>query len=137
MRFVRAFFEAGKPVAAICHGPWTLIEAGRGARATVTTWPSHPDGPDERRGEWVDEEVVADQGLVTSRKPDDIPQFNAKMIEEFAEGIHEVAAGRGGGVAAGRGGADGVRVGGGSEQKPGRGRPAGGTARSALRPASA
>lgn len=89
VRFVRAFFEAGKPVAAICHGPWTLIEAGvvRGRR--MTSWPSIRTDLRNAGADVVDEAVVVDRGLVTSRKPEDIPQFNAKMIEEFAEGIHE------------------------------------------------
>jgi protease I len=89
LRFVRAFFEAGKPVAAICHGPWTLIDAGvvRGRR--MTSWPSIRTDLRNAGANVVDEPVVVDRGLVTSRKPDDIPQFNAKMIEEFAEGVHE------------------------------------------------
>jgi protease I len=89
VRFVRAFFEAGKPVAAICHGPWTLINAGvvRGRR--MTSWPSVSTDLTNAGAKWTDEAVVVDRGLVTSRKPDDIPQFNAKMIEEFAEGVHE------------------------------------------------
>jgi len=86
--FVRDFFEAGKPVAVICHGPWMLVEAGvvRGRR--VTSWPSLQTDIRNAGGEWVDEQVVVDQGLVTSRKPDDLPAFNEKMIEEFAEGTH-------------------------------------------------
>src|SRR2546421_8395891 len=85
---VKAFFDAGKPVAAICHGPWTLIDAGvvRGRR--LTSWPSVRTDLKNAGADWVDEAVVVDQGLVSSRKPDDIPQFNAKMIEEFAEGRH-------------------------------------------------
>jgi protease I len=87
--FIRQFFEQGKPVAAICHGPWTLVEADvvRGRR--LTSWPSLKTDIGNAGGEWVDEEVVVDRGLVTSRKPDDLPAFNAKMLEEFAEGIHE------------------------------------------------
>jgi len=87
--FVKSFFEAGKPVAAICHGPWTLVEADvvRGRR--VTSYPSIKTDLRNAGAEWVDQEVVVDNGLVTSRKPDDIPAFNAKMIEEFAEGRHE------------------------------------------------
>jgi protease I len=88
VEFVRAFFDAGKPVAAICHGPQTLIEADvvRGRR--MTSYPSVKKDLMNAGAEWVDEPVVVDNGLVTSRKPDDIPQFNAKMIEEFAEGVH-------------------------------------------------
>jgi protease I len=84
--FVRAFFEQGKPVAAICHAPWTLIEADvvRGRR--LTSYPSVKTDLQNAGAEWVDEEVVVDAGLVTSRKPDDIPAFNEKMLEEFAEG---------------------------------------------------
>jgi protease I len=86
--FIRGFFEQGKPVAAICHGPWTLVEAGVVRNRTLTSWPSIQTDIRNAGGKWVDEEVHADQGLVTSRKPDDIPAFNAKMIEEFAEGKH-------------------------------------------------
>jgi protease I len=87
--FVRAFHDAKKPIAAICHGPWTLIDAGvvRGRR--MTSWPSLRTDLRNAGADWVDEEVVTDQGLVTSRKPDDIPAFSRKMIEELAEGIHE------------------------------------------------
>ena len=86
---VRDFFQAKKPVAAICHGPWTLIEAGvvRGRR--VTSWPSLRTDLQNAGATWVDEEVVTDQGIVTSRKPDDIPAFSRKVIEEVAEGRHE------------------------------------------------
>ena len=86
--FVRRFFEEGKPVAAICHGPWTLIDAGvvRGRR--VTSWPSLRTDLRNAGANWTDEQVIVDNGLVTSRKPDDIPAFNRKMIEEFAEGEH-------------------------------------------------
>jgi protease I len=86
--FVRDFFEQGKPVAAICHGPWTLVEAGVVRGRKLTSWPSIQTDIRNAGGNWVDEEVHVDQGLVTSRKPDDIPAFNAKMIEEFAEGKH-------------------------------------------------
>lgn len=88
LQFVRAFFEAGKPVAAICHGPWTLIDAGvvRGRR--VTSYESIQSDLKNAGAQWVDQEVVVDNGLVTSRKPDDLPAFNRKMIEEFAEGRH-------------------------------------------------
>lgn len=87
--FVRAFFSEGKPVAAICHGPWLLVEAGVLRGRTVTSWPSLQTDIRNAGGDWVDREVVTDEGLVTSRKPDDIPAFSAKMVEEFAEGIHQ------------------------------------------------
>ena len=86
--FVRDFFEAGKPVAVICHGPWTVVEAGVVKGRKLTSWPTLQTDIRNAGGRWVDQEVVVDQGLVTSRKPDDIPAFNAKMIEEFAEGTH-------------------------------------------------
>jgi len=86
--FVRAFFEAGKPVGAICHGPWLLVEADVARGRRVTSYPSIRTDLKNAGAEWVDQEVVVDQGLVTSRKPDDIPAFNAKLIEEFAEGRH-------------------------------------------------
>jgi deglycase len=86
--FVKAFFDAGKPVAAICHAPWTLIEAGVVKGRTLTSWPSVKTDLVNAGANWVDEEVVVDNGLVTSRKPDDIPAFNEKMLEEFAEGTH-------------------------------------------------
>jgi protease I len=89
VQFVRDFFEAGKPVAAICHGPWVLVEAGVVRGRKLTSWPSIQTDVRNAGGNWVDEEVVVDSGLVTSRKPDDIPAFNKKMIEEFAEGVHE------------------------------------------------
>ena len=87
--FVRSFFEAGKPVGAICHAPWTLIEAGVVEGRTVTSWPSLETDLRNAGAEWVDEEVHVDRGLVTSRKPDDLAAFNAKIVEEFAEGVHE------------------------------------------------
>jgi protease I len=87
-QFVRKFFEAGKPVAAICHGPWLLIDAGVVKGRTVTSWPSIRTDLANAGASVVDQEVVVDRGLVTSRKPDDIPAFNRKMIEEFAEGTH-------------------------------------------------
>jgi deglycase len=87
--FIRAFFDAGKPVAAICHAPWTLVEAGVVKDRKLTSWPSLQTDIRNAGGNWVDEEVVVDQGLVTSRKPDDLDAFNAKMVEEFAEGKHE------------------------------------------------
>ena len=86
VNFVRGFVEAGKPIAAICHGPWTLIEAGAVKGRTVTSWPSLKTDLTNAGAEWVDSEVVTDSGLVTSRKPEDIPAFNQKMIEKFAEG---------------------------------------------------
>jgi protease I len=86
--FVHDFFEAGKPVAAICHGPWVLVEANVVRGRMLTSWPTVQTDIRNAGGDWVDKEVVVDQGLVTSRKPDDIPAFNAKMIEEFAEGKH-------------------------------------------------
>jgi protease I len=86
--FVREFFEQSKPVAAICHGPWTLIEANVIRGRTVTSWPSLKTDIKNAGGQWVDEEVHVDQGLVTSRKPADLPAFCAKAIEEFAEGTH-------------------------------------------------
>ena len=87
--FVRDFFEQGKPVGVICHGPWMLVEAGvvRGRR--VTSWPSLRTDIRNAGGNWVDEEVVVDTGLVTSRKPGDLPAFNKKIVEEFCEGRHE------------------------------------------------
>ena len=86
--FTRAFFEAGKPVAAICHGPWTLIEADVVGGRTLTSWPSLRTDIRNAGGEWVDEEVHVDSGLTTSRKPEDLDAFCAKVIEEIAEGIH-------------------------------------------------
>ena len=88
VRFVREFFDAGKPVAVICHGPWTLIETGMVKGRRMTSYPSLATDLRNAGAQWVDEEVVVDNGLVTSRKPDDIPAFNRKMIEEIAEGIH-------------------------------------------------
>jgi protease I len=84
VQFVRAFFDAGKPVAAICHGPWPLIEAGAVRGRTVTSWPSLKTDLTNAGANWVDQEVVSDKGLVTSRKPADIPAFNRAMIELFA-----------------------------------------------------
>ena len=89
VRFLREFFEAGKPVGAICHAPWMLIEAEVVDGREVTSFPSLHTDIRNAGGDWVDEEVVVDSGLVTSRKPDDIPAFNAKIVEEFAEGVHE------------------------------------------------
>jgi deglycase len=92
IEFVRAFARAGKPIAAICHGPWTLIDAGAVQGRRLTSWPSLQNDLRNAGAEWVDAPVVTDQGLVTSRKPDDIPEFCRKMIEEFAEGRHQRAA---------------------------------------------
>jgi protease I len=89
VRFTRAFFEAGKPVAAICHGPWTLIDAGVVRGRTVTSWPSLETDLRNAGAEWVDEEVHVDSGLVTSRKPEDLPAFCDKLVEEFCEGVHD------------------------------------------------
>jgi protease I len=87
--FVRAFYDSGKPMAVICHGPWVLVEAGIVRGRKLTSWPTLQTDIRNAGGEWVDQEVVTDGGLVTSRKPDDIPAFNKKMLEEFAEGTHE------------------------------------------------
>lgn len=87
--FVSDFMEEGKPVAAICHGPWTLIETGYLQDKKMTSWPSLKTDLENAGALWVDEEVVVDEGLVTSRKPDDLPAFCQKMIEEIAEGVHE------------------------------------------------
>jgi len=87
--FVRAFFDAGKPVAAICHAPWTLIDAEVVDGRTMTSYPSLRTDLKNAGATWVDKEVVVDNGLVTSRNPNDLPAFNRKMVEEFAEGVHE------------------------------------------------
>jgi protease I len=89
VRFVREFHDAGKPIAAICHAPWLLVEADvvRGRR--VTSYPSLKTDLRNAGAEWVDEEVVVDDGIVTSRSPKDLPAFNAKVLEEFGEGIHD------------------------------------------------
>lgn len=99
LEFVRAFFEEGKPVAAICHGPWTLIDAGVVEGRRMTSYPSIRKDLENAGAEWTDLEVVVDDGLVTSRKPEDLPAFNAKMIEEISEGQHapsgsDIGAGR-------------------------------------------
>jgi protease I len=86
---VRGFFEQAKPVGVICHGPWTLVEADVLRNRKITSWPSLRTDIRNAGGNWVDEEVVVDEGLVSSRKPDDLPAFCAKIVEEFAEGVHE------------------------------------------------
>jgi protease I len=88
LRFVRDFFAAGKPVGVICHGPWTLLEAGVLEGRTLTSWPSLRTDLRNAGAEWVDEQVHVDQGLVSSRRPDDLDAFNAKLVEELAEGVH-------------------------------------------------
>jgi protease I len=99
VRFVRDFVEQGKPVGAICHAPWMLIEAGVVRDRTVTSWPSLTTDLRNAGAKRVDRQVVVDDGLVTSRKPDDIPAFNKKLIEEFAEGRHEAQAAKTGAAA--------------------------------------
>jgi len=89
VQFVRSFFEQNKPIAAICHGPWTLINAGAVKGRKMTSWPSLQFDLQNAGANWVDQQVVVDNGLVTSRKPDDIPAFNKKMIEEFQEAKHQ------------------------------------------------
>ncbi|HEU4578933.1 MAG TPA: type 1 glutamine amidotransferase domain-containing protein [Polyangiaceae bacterium] len=86
LEFVRSFVQAGKPIAAICHGPWTLIDADAVRGRKLTSWPSLRKDLENAGAEWVDEEVVVDHRLITSRKPDDLPAFNQKLIEELAEG---------------------------------------------------
>jgi protease I len=89
VEFTRQFFEQGKPVGVICHGPWMLVEARVVRGRKVTSWPSLRTDIQNAGGNWVDQEVVVDEGLVTSRKPDDLPAFNEKIVEEFCEGRHE------------------------------------------------
>jgi protease I len=89
--FLQRAFSEGKPVGVICHGPWTLVEADLVRDRTLTSWPSLQTDIRNAGGRWVDEEVVVDEGLVSSRKPDDLPAFCAKIAEEFAEGRHAVA----------------------------------------------
>jgi protease I len=91
VEFVKHFTEAGKPVAAICHGPWTLIEAGAIRGRTMTSWPSLKTDLKNAGATWVDKEVVSDKGLVTSRKPDDLPAFNREMIRLFSEATESEA----------------------------------------------
>ncbi len=86
--FIKEFFDAGKPVAAICHGPWTLIDAGQAQGRTITSWPSIKTDLINAGAKWVDREVVNENGLVTSRKPDDIPAFNREMIALFGEQVN-------------------------------------------------
>jgi protease I len=89
--FVARFAQTRRPIASICHGPWVLVETGIVKGRTITSWPSLRTDVENAGGTWVDEQVHVDRGLVTSRKPDDLPAFNAKAIEEFAEGAHRDA----------------------------------------------
>jgi protease I len=91
IQFLRRAFAEGKPVGVICHGPWTLVEADLVRGRTLTSWPSLQTDIRNAGGSWVDEEVVVDEGLTSSRKPDDLPAFCARIVEEFAEGAHDVA----------------------------------------------
>jgi protease I len=91
IRFLQDFFKTGKPVGVICHGPWTLVEADLVRGRTLTSYASIQTDIRNAGGTWVDEEVVVDEGLVSSRNPDDLPAFCAKIVEEYAEGAHDVA----------------------------------------------
>jgi protease I len=91
VRFLQDFFSEAKPVGVICHGPWTLVEGDLVRDRKITSWPSLKTDIRNAGGRWVDEEVVVDQGLVSSRRPEDLPAFCAKIVEEFREGRHEVA----------------------------------------------
>src|SRR5206468_2519235 len=91
LEFLRQAFAEGKPVGVICHGPWTLVEADLVRERRLTSWPSLKTDIRNAGGDWVDEEVVVDEGLVSSRNPDDLPAFCSKIVEEFCEGEHEVA----------------------------------------------
>jgi protease I len=88
VQFVKRFVESGKPIGVICHGPWTLIEAGAVEGRTMTSWPTLKTDLQNAGAKWVDQEVVVDKGIVSSRKPDDVPAFSRKLIEEIAEGAH-------------------------------------------------
>jgi deglycase len=88
VQFAKHFVDKGKPIGVICHGPWTLIETGALKGRTITSWPTLKTDLQNAGAKWVDQEVVVDHGIVSSRRPDDIPAFNRKIVEEFAEGVH-------------------------------------------------
>jgi len=88
VQFAKHFVDSGKPIGVICHGPWTLIEAGAVKGRTITSWPTLKTDLQNAGAKWVDQEVVVDKGIVSNRRPDDIPAFNRKIVEEFAEGVH-------------------------------------------------